>query len=515
MTNWAGIMEGTHTILQLHRPIIELCYVSFYLPEGQVRGFTYKHCVTLDRTRKRFCDCYQVRERLEAELREQPQESFGDIYFKPTTTKDILIELFKLTAEKEKLLSTLLSSHHILDSSKGNWQGDLQNVSGGSKLQGNDNSSIMHHQEFLLDSTNKESFTHEKIRKYRRKENFEEFKQRKGKRKVRQQHPPLLSEKDVQLENEKFSAAFPTRRLSSSSSVSGWLTVKDKDDLTVDLQPERWIKEGYFLKSNKPLKLDADISGSVSKSNKDTVPVELLDYGESIPKVRKVQQSITLENLHQDRLSNKTEPLNKSTSAKRLKGNKCTEQGCKEKPTVRAVAKAQHSGASFKKVVRTHAEPLCDFQGDEATAPAPAAAASVFVPSTAAFSGAGAAGTSGSCAPPEKERDDSASQYKGERVPARDESPNLVGAVNKALLKVIRSDSLDEAAEWKRLQQIPRVDRNLPASASEKRAAVSGGSSKRLFLNLPVNECPDISQTNNNLKLEEKRLPSPSLVAIA
>ncbi|KAM8807928.1 formin-1-like [Eudromia elegans] len=513
MTNLAGIMEGTHTILELHRPIMELCYVSFYLPEGQVRGFTYKHCVTLDRASKRFCDCYQVRERSEVELGERAQENFGDLYFKPTATKDILIELFKLTAEKEKLLSTLLRSHHILGNSKGNQQGKLQNVSRGSKLKGNDKSSFMRHQELLLDSTNQDNFNHEKSRKYRRKENFEESRQRKGKRKVRE-HPPLQSEKDMQMENEKFSATFPTERLSSTSSASGWLTIKDKDDLTRDMQPERWIKEGYFLKSNKPLKLDADISGSVSKSN--TAVAELLDCGESIPKVRKVQQDITLENLHQYRLSNKTEPLSKSTSAKRLKGNKCTEQGCKEKPAVGAVAKAQHSGASFKEVVRTHAEPSCDFQGDKATAsPVLAPADSAFVPGPDVLSVAGAAGASSSRAPREKERDDSALQYKGERVPAPDESWNLVGAVNKALLKVIRSDSLDEAAEWKRLQQIPRADRNLPASASEKRAAVSWGSSKHLFLNLPVNECPDISQTSKNLKLEEKRLPSPSLVAVS
>nr|XP_013795889.1 PREDICTED: formin-1 [Apteryx mantelli mantelli] len=513
-------MEGTHTILQLHKPIMELCYVSFYLPQGKVRGFTYKDCVTLDRTSKRFCNCYQVREQSEMELREQPQENFGDIFFKQTTTKDILIELFKLTAEKEKLLSNLLRSHHTLGISMGNQKGKLQDVSGGPKLKGNDNSSFMHPHEFFLDSTDKDNFNHEKTRKYRRKESFEECKQRKGKRKIHGVHPSLLSEKDMQLENEKrFSTAFPTRNFPSSFSASSWLTVKDKDDLTLDIQPERWIKEGYFLKSNKTFKLHADISSSVLKDNNDMVAVELLDNGESIPKVRKVQQSITLKNLYQDSLSNKIESLSKSAAAKSLKGNKYnehTEQVCKEKTAIRAVAEVQDSEACFKKVVKTQAVSLRDFQGDKETvSPVLTTVHNEFIPRTDVFSVAEAAGDSKSTVRQEKERDACVLQYKGERVPSTDESCNLVGAVNKALLKVMQSDSLDEAAEWKRLQQITRVDRNLPGSVYEKRTTVSGGSSKHLFLNLPINECPDTSQTSNNLKLEEKRLHSPSLVAVS
>ncbi|XP_009688248.1 formin-1 isoform X2 [Struthio camelus] len=507
-------MEGTHTILHLYKPIMELCYVSFYLPEGKVREFSYTGRVTLDRTSKRFYNCYQVRERSEMELREQPHENFGNIFFKQTTTKDILIELFKLTAEKEKLLSGLLRSHHILG--MGSQEGKLQDASGGSKLKGNDNSSFMHHQEFFLDSTDKDNFNHKKMSKYMRKESFEELTGRKGKRKICEEHPSVLSEKDIQLENEMFSTAFPTRNFPSSSSASSWLKVKDKDDLPVDIRPERWIKEGYFLKSNKTLKLDADLPSSVSKDDNDMVAAELLDNGESIPKVRKVQQSVTLENLYQDSLSNKIESLSKSSAAKSSKANKHTEQVCKEKPEIRAVAEVQDSGACFQKVVKTHTESLLDFQGDkEAVSPVLTTVHNECISRTDVFFVDEAAGDSKNSVLPEKERDDCVLQYKGERVPITDESCNLVGAVNKALLKVIQSDSLDEAAEWKRLQQITRADRNLPGSVYEKRTTVSRGSSKHLFLNLPVNECPDISQTSNNLKPEEKRLHSPSLVAVS
>ncbi|XP_055572484.1 formin-1 [Falco cherrug] len=227
MTNLASIMEGTHTVLQLHKPIMELCYISFYHPEGKVRGFTYKGCVTLDRTSKRFCSCYQVRERMEMELREQPYENFGDIIFKQTTTKDILIELYKLTAEKEKLLSSFLRSHHILGLNTGHQEGKRQDVSGVLKIKGDDYSSFTHQQEFFQDSPKRDNLNHKKMRKYRRKESFEEFRHRKGGKKIHE-HLSLLSVQDKQLENKMLlPTRFPTRSFLSSFSVSSWLTVKD------------------------------------------------------------------------------------------------------------------------------------------------------------------------------------------------------------------------------------------------------------------------------------------------
>ncbi|NWH43444.1 FMN1 protein, partial [Fregata magnificens] len=504
-------MEGTHTILQLHKPIMELCYVSFYLPEGKVRGFAYKGCVTLDRTTKRFCSCYQVRERLEMELREQPYENFGDMIFMQTTTKDILIELYKLTAEKEKLLSSLLRSHHIPGLNTGHQEGKQQDVSGVLKLKGDDYSCFTHQREFFLDSTCRDNLNHEKMRKYRKKESFEEFRHRKGGKKI-YEHLSLLSVQDAQLENKKMlPTRFPTRSFPSSFSASSCLTVKGEDDLPVDnsIQPERWIEEGYFLESNKAVKPDADLPSSSSKDD-NMVAVELVDNGECIPEVTKVQQSITLVKSSQDSLSNKLETLSKSAAAKSLKSSKYTEPVCKEKPGITVVAEVQDSEACIKKVAKPPAESLTDFHRDKETiSPVLTTVHNEFMSRTDAYS------IDENIMLQEKEQDGSSLQYKAERVHITDESCSLVGAVNKALLKVIRSDSLDEAAEWKRLQQITRVDRNLPGSVYEKRTTVSRGSSKHLFLNLPLNESPDISQTSNNLKLEEKRLHSPSLVAVS
>ncbi|NWU73388.1 FMN1 protein, partial [Pterocles burchelli] len=507
-------MEGTHTILQLHKPVMELCYVSFYLPEGKVRGFTYKGCVTLDRTSRRFCSCYQVRERLEMELREQTYENFGDILFKQTTTKDILIELYKLTTEKEKLLSSHLRSHHILGFNTGHQEGKQQDVSGVLKLKADDYSSFTHQQEFFLDSTSRDNLNYKKMRKFKRKESFDEFRQWKGGKKIHQQHLSLLSAQDMQLENKKvLPMRFNTRSFPSCFSASSWLTVKGKDDLPVDnsIRPERWIEDGYFLESNKAVKLDADLPSLSSKDNNDMVAVEPVDNGEGIPEVTKVQENVTLV-----KSANKPETLNQSVAAKSLKSSKHAEPVCQVKPGTTVDAGVEDSEACAKKVAKPHAESLVGFHGDKETiSPVLTTVHNEFISGTDVYSVDEAAGDSKNTGLQEKEQDSSSLQNKAERVHITDDSCNLVGAVNKALLKVIRNDRLDEAAEWKRLQQITRVDRNLPGLIYEKRTTVSRRSSKHLFLNLPVNESPDISQTSNNVKLEEKRLHSPSLVAVS
>lgn len=444
------------------------------------------------------------------ELREQPRENFGDIIFKQTTMKDVLIELYKRTAEKEKRLSSLLRSHRILGLNAGHQEGKRWDVSGVPKLKGDDSSSFTHQQEFFLDATNKDILNGKKVRKYRRKESFEGFRQRKGGKKT---HGRLssVSTQDMQLENKKMlPTRFPTRSFPSSFSVSSWLTVKAKDDLPADnsICPEKWIGEGYFLGSNKAVKLDADLPGSSSRDSDDVAAVELANNGECLPEVTKVQQSIALVQSSQDNLANKLEALSKSAAAKSLKSSKV----CKEKP---GTAEVQDSEDCIKKVANPPAESLPDFYRDKETiSPVHTTAQEEFAPPRSDVRSAdGAAGDSANSVLQEKEQRSPGVQYKAGRVHVADESRSLVGAVNKALLKVIQNDSLDEAAEWKRLQQITRAERNVPGSICEKRTAVSRGSGKHLFLNLPVNESADISQTSSNLKLEEKRLHSPSLVA--
>lgn len=512
MTTLASIMEGTHTVLQLHKPIMEVCYISFYLPEGKVRGFTYRGCVTLDRTSKRFCNCYKVQERLE--MREQPYENFRDIIFKQTTTKDILTELYRLTAEKEKLLSNLSRSHHILGLNMGHQEEKKQAVSGVTKLKCDDCSSFAYHQEFFLDSAKRDKLNGKKMRKYRRKESFDEFGHWKGRNKLYEQHS-LLRGQGMQMSNEKMlPMRLSTRSFPSSFSASSCVTAKGKDYLLPDagIQPARGIKEGYFLESNKAMKLDADLTSSVSKDNGDKVAIELLDNAECIPEVINVQQSIKLVKSSQENLPNNLEKLSKYAVPKTLKNVKCTDQVCKKKPGFSIAAEVQDSEACDKKAAKTHVESLSDFH-KKMVSPVFTTVHNVSISRTDGYSADETAGYSRNSVLQEEEQDGSVLKYKAERVHITDESCNLVGAVNKALLKVIQSDSLDEAAEWKRLKQITRVDRNLPGSIYEKRTTVSWGKNNHLFLNLPVNEDPDDSQTSN--KLEEKKLHSPSLLAVS
>ncbi|XP_054131254.1 formin-1 isoform X3 [Melozone crissalis] len=514
MTNLASIMEGTHTILLLHKPITELCYISFYHPKGEVTGFTYMGSGTLDRTGESFCGCYQVRERLDMALRERPYKDCGVIIFKQTTTKDLLNEMYKLTAEKENLLSSALSSDHIPDLKAGHQEEKRQDVSGVPKLKGGNYSILTHQQELLLDSTKRDNLNHKKMRKYRRKESSEEIRHRKEGKKLHE-HLFLLSTQDMQRKNKMVSTRLSTRNYPSSFSPSSWLTVKSKDNLPVDnrIQPERWIEEGYFLKSNKAVKLDADLPSSSSKDINDVVAV---DNGECIPEVTKVQQRTTLVNSSHYSLSNKLEPLSKSAAAEVLKSSKYAGPVCKEKPGITVLAEVQDFDTCIKKVTNPPAESLPGSHRDNKTiSPVLTRAHNEVISRSDVYSVDEATGNSNNSVLQEKEEDGSGLQYKAERVHITDESCNLVGAVNKALLKVIRSDSLDEAAEWKRLQQITRVDKNLPGSPYEKRTTVSQGNSKHLFLNLPVNESPDIPQTSNNLKLEEKRLHSPPLAAVS
>ncbi|XP_032918067.1 formin-1 isoform X3 [Catharus ustulatus] len=515
MTNLASIMEGTHTILQLHKPIMELCYISFYHPEGKVTGFTYKSSGTLDGTSKNFCGCYQVREGLDMDLRERAYEDCGVIIFRQTTTKDLLNEMYKLTAEKEKLLSNVLRSH-FLDLKAGHQEEKRQDVSGVPKLKGDNYSSLTHQQELLLDSTRRDNLNHKKMRKYRRKESFEEIRHRKEGKKI-QEHLFLLSTQDMQEKNKKMvSTKLSVRSYSSSFSPSSWLTVKGKDNLPVDnrIQPERWTEEGYFLKSNKAV--DVDLPSSSLKDINGAVAVEPVDNGECISEVTKVQWSTTLVNSSQYSLSNKLETLSKSAAAKILESSKYTDPVCKEKPGITVLAEVQDLNTCIKKVTNTPAESLSDsHRHNETISSFLTTTHNEFISRTDVCSVDEAAGESNNSVLEEKEEDGSGLQYKAERVHITDESCNPVGAVNKALLKVIRSDSLDEAAEWKRLQQITRADRNLPGSLYEKRTTVSRGNSKHLFLSLPVNESPDIPPTSNNLKLEEKRLHSPPLAAVS
>ncbi|KAG8560703.1 hypothetical protein GDO81_015087 [Engystomops pustulosus] len=178
-------MESNNSILRLHQPIMELCYVSFYLPQGNVRGFTYKCCVTRDKAGACFDNCFQVREETEhAQHRDPPYESFTEALRK-TTTRDVLTELYKLTAAKDRLLVELLNTSTSPGSKMGNQDGKFQDLAGASQFL-DESSFPIDFQESLTASLDKKALSSKgkKGRRFsRRKESIEDFVNKKIKRK--------------------------------------------------------------------------------------------------------------------------------------------------------------------------------------------------------------------------------------------------------------------------------------------------------------------------------------------
>ncbi|KAJ7344883.1 hypothetical protein JRQ81_000833 [Phrynocephalus forsythii] len=483
-------MEGTHTVLQLHRPIMELCYVSFYLPRGKVRGFTYKGCVTLDKSSKRFRNCYQVRESSATEgPSRQTCENIQDIFFKQTTTKDILAELYKLNTEKEKLLATLLSSSHILGVKMGNQDGKLQDLS--ESMEGNDDENLgfKDQQESLVESTEKKSAlkTKKPRKSSKRRESIEDFINKKIKRKISAVSEPSVSNRrEKSLGSSKLlSAKCPADGSTSSFTYLCQENVEDKDNLlsSASKVPDKSRQERHLLESSGALGSDTDLSVSFSEYDNDVFghcfahsSHSLLDDVEDTLKGMKVPSERLLGNSFQE------------TSATRPE----------------AFHETEVSGT------------VHDYTRNSAHLPPEALGASAEIGLVLWDNRKGSKESSGSGFPSvmqEKKQEDYAQQPE-EQEPVIEESCGLVGAVNKTLLKVIQSDRLDETAEWKRLQPISAPP-GLLYEGREKRNAGSQPNNKHLSLHLPINLNPDICQTRINVKQEDKRPLSPSLVAVS
>lgn len=494
-------MEGTHTVLQLYRPIMELCYVSFYLPKGKVRGFTYKGCLTLDKSNKRFHNCYQVREGSEAVgSKGQPSETIGDIFFKQTTTKDILGELYKLNAEKERLVARLLSSSHILGVKMGNQDGKLQDVSASPKHKGDDPFSFKDQQESFSGSMEKSStWRNKKTRKFsKRRESIEDFISKRMKRKnVAVLEPSAINSKEALMGNERLSARHPADTSAGSFTRSYNEKVEEKDVSFSDAKKpsESSRRKKCLLESRPALESDTDLSVSWSEYDNDVFghcfahsSHSLLDDVEDTLKGMQVQQSSPWWNSSQELASQTLEALEKTTSETLHGYNRRSETG-KSKPKVRGVSKGQDVQYQLQSVAGTSTECDTTSKGSKESMD------SLFATTTQEKVHKG-------CVPP---------YQGGPEEHVVDESCSLPGAVNKTLLKVIQHDRLDDATEWKRLPHMTRGD----ALVHEKRPPGPQERNKHLSLDLPINLIPDICQARTSLKQEDRWPQSSSLVAVS
>ncbi|XP_021551032.2 formin-1 isoform X1 [Neomonachus schauinslandi] len=499
-------MEGTHCTLQLRKPITEVCYISFYLPRGEVRGFSYKGTVTLDRSNKGFHNCYQVREGSDViNLSLQPNEHPGDIFFKQTPTKDILTELYKLTAEREKLLANLLSSDHILGITMGNQEGKLPELSVSLALEDDCFQSAGDWPgEPPVGCLNKRSaHGNRKPRRFGgRRGSFEVLPQKRTRRKGHggQQSAPQM-EKD---------------QICSSKSLPLSRT-----------RPNLWLLEergssfpsGAFISSLQwrescppelPRTLDTSRSfGSFRGASEDPG----LGRGEPPPQCSATEPGdddagVPERGPHrlvhpQTGSSGSHEDSEKHPEAERGQREKSTEHTCRKKPISKVVAKVQDLSTQVQRVVRTHPK------DEESIAICPAARAE-FIPGADWLTLPGAeAGTHESRWQGQEQQGDRSWQLLDrERMPASAE-----GAVNKVLLKVIESEKLDEATEGKRLGFPPStpVPRALPEARGKRKTGLPLRDHKTSFLDLPHSGGLDRSQPGGH----EKKPSPPAPAALS
>uniref|UniRef100_A0A8C0RNU3 FH2 domain-containing protein n=1 Tax=Canis lupus familiaris TaxID=9615 RepID=A0A8C0RNU3_CANLF len=482
-------MEGTHCTLQLHKPITEVCYISFYLPRGEVRGFSYKGTVTLDRSNKGFHNCYQVREGSDViGLSLQPNEHPGDIFFKQTPTKDILTELYKLTAERERLLANLLSSDHILGITMGNQEGKLLELSV-SLAPGDDcfQSGGDWPGEPPVGCLNKRNaHGNRKPRRFGgRRGGSEVLPHKRTRRKGRGGQPLVLQMGKDQTGSSK---SLPLSRTRPNL----WL-VEEKGNLLPSgafTSSLRW-RESYFPEIPGTLGTSHGF-GSFRKASEDPrlgrggrppacSSAEPGDDGAAVPD----RDPHRLE--HQEAgLLESQEDTEKHLKAGKDRREKSTGHTCRKKSISKVVAKVQDLSTQVQRVVKMHPE------GEESIAVCPAAQVE-FVPRADWLTLPGVEGGT-----------------HGSRWQGREQQGDRAGPVNKVLLKVIDSEKLDEAAEGKRLGFPPSTPatHTLPEARSNRKAEPPLRGHKTLFLDLPCSRGPDWSQPRGS----EQR-PSPPALA--
>ncbi|XP_070359885.1 formin-1 isoform X2 [Equus asinus] len=497
-------MEGTHCTLQLRKPITELCYISFYLPRGEVRGFSYKGTVTLDRANKGFHNCYQVREGSDIiSLSLQPNEHPGDIFFKQTPTKDILTELYKLTAERERLLADLLSSDHILGITMGNQEGKLPELSVSLAPEDDGFQSADDWQgEPPVGCLNKRS-THgnKKPRRFGgRRESFETLPHKRTRRKGRgrQVSAPQMGKDQVCSSNSlPLSRVRPNLWLLEERGnlfPNGVLTSSLQRTESCPLEISRTLGPDPGFRSFGLASEDAELGrGGLPAACSSTEPGGGDTWGPQRGPQWLAHQQTGLSESHED--------PEKHPEAEGGQREKSAEKTCRKKPVSKVVAKVQDLSAQVQRVVTTHPE------GEGRLAVCPTAQVE-FIPRVDLLTIPGdEAGPRGSRQRgKEQQRDRSLQSSARKRAPASTE-----WAVNKVLLKVIESEKLDEATEGKRLgfPLSTTTTHTLQDARSKRRAGLPLSGHKTLFLDLPHSVGPDSSQPGG----DEKRSSPPALAA--
>ncbi|KAM5234918.1 formin-1 isoform 2-T2 [Ctenodactylus gundi] len=497
-------MEGTHCTLQLRKPITELCYISFYLPRGEVRGFSYKGAVILDRSNKGFHNCYQVREGSDVlSLRRQLSEHPGDIFFKPTPTKDILTELYKLTAEKQKLLASLRSSDHILGISMGNQEARLLELSVSLAPEGDCFQSPGDGWAELPASAVYKRSTHgsKKPRRFGgRRESFEALLRKRTRRRGRggQEAAPHMGKDQICSSSSlcRSRARLDLRLLEERGNLvpNGALTLslrrRESCPGEMPRKPEVGCGFGNF-----------GLASEESGRGRKALPTRSSSIGAADEGDGRLPSGPHRREHHHQGLPESLEDAENRAEADGGGAGKQTEWTCWKKPVSKVVAKVQDLSAQVQKVVKTHPESkeeiaVCPEVRDE------------FIPKadllTLPITGTGADDSRWQSG--EEQGDSSLHLSAKERTSVSSSPGSTEGAVNKVLLKVIESEKLDEATEGRRLG-LPL--NTFPESRIRRRVRMRQRGHKSSFLDLPHTIASDASQPRG----DERRPPPPALAA--
>ncbi|XP_053330384.1 formin-1-like [Spea bombifrons] len=433
-------MESTHSVLQLHKPIMELCYVSFYLPGGSVRGFTYKRCVTRDKARTCFDSCYRIKEETEAaEHRDPPYESFTEA-LKETTTQNILTELYKLTAAKNRLLVHLLQASRNPKLRMGNQEGKFQDLPPGSSIPEEDVSGRMDFHE-SWSASNEKKVSSSKVKKNRRfsrrKESIEDFVQKKTKWKGGPEAGAMHT-------RDKAFAARPSLTNSVDSLSRPRLqSVENKESYTTGSSINSM--QGKLCESSGMLGTESAMGSSLSVYDNDVFDdFSLLPHSDSLlgdlQGVMKIMQE------------QNSAPMIQGSKAER----RCTEYNNSEEPGSRrgsrtVVAKVQDISPCVQRVVTSFSYPENSAEDArcENVTTVVSAVPNEFISQADVLK---------LCDPPDRDpqslrgsETDQEVDRASERhlvLPLNDGALVSHGFVNKSLIRVLQSDSVEETEYW-------------------------------------------------------------------
>ncbi|XP_023559004.1 formin-1-like [Octodon degus] len=499
-------MEGTHCTLQLRKPITELCYISFCLPKGEVRGFSYKGTVILDRSNKGFHNCYQVREGSDTvSLSQQQNELPGDIFFKQTPTKDILTELYKLSAERERLLANLRSSDHILGISMGNEEGKLLELS--VRLAPED--SCSHGagdlwREPSVGPLNKRS-AHGSRKPRRlggRRESFDVPKRTRRKGRGGQESTPQMGKGQICSSHCLPPSGVPLnhRLLEERGNLAphGVLTcsLQRRESCPTEIP---WTPGADLGSANSGMVSEQPALGRGTPSAHSHSTEA---GGDGVPDAPSRPHGLEHP---QTGLPESQEDAKKHPEAQRAGLGKLAEQTCRRKPVSRVVAKVQDLSTQVQRVVNMPPEveeEIAAYQEVKVE----------FIPKVDLLTLPGTKAEAHSSGPQGKEQQGARplQPLAGEITSVSRLPASADGAVNKVLLKVIESEKLDEATKGKRLG-VPLntgATHDLPETRSKRRAGVPQRGHKTLFPDPPCTADPGSSQCRGDERMQSPPLPA-------